>query len=235
MNEDRGSRRSAALAPQVYRALRERILTHQIAAGKRLVESEIASTLKVSRTPVREAIRQLEAEGLVRPRPRGGVVAVDVRLEIQDRYGLRARIEGYAAYLAATRRTADEVDALRRLAEEAGRTTTDELAHRARSNDAFHRAILEASHYPRLHHITTGTPGYFLDGQGQDFYAYADDVANRIREQHLGIVDAIFHGEAEKAELLTRMHFEEMAEVERAMWDSGTDPDAATREQQRAD
>jgi DNA-binding GntR family transcriptional regulator len=221
VNEDRGSRRSSALAPQVYRALREQILTHEIAAGKRLVESEIAGTLKVSRTPVREAIRQLEAEGLVRPLPRGGVVAVDVRLEIQDRYGLRARIEGYAAYLAATRRTADEVDALRRLAEEAGRTTTDELAERARSNDAFHLAILEASHYPRLHHITTGTPGYFLDGQGQDFYAYPDDVASRIREQHLGIVDAIFHGEAEKAELLTRMHFEEMAEVERAMWDSG--------------
>lgn len=89
------------LHSEVTAALRKMILTFQLRPGERLVQDDIAKHLKVSRTPVREAIRQLEAEGLVTILPyKGATVSVVTAKEIEEIYQVRIALESHASRLA---------------------------------------------------------------------------------------------------------------------------------------
>ena len=90
------------VADQVYRHLRQAILSEQIAAGTRLRETEIATALKVSRTPVREAISRLIGDWLVRELDTGGVEVIDATAEITEIYYIREALEICAGRLAAS-------------------------------------------------------------------------------------------------------------------------------------
>ena len=95
------------LRHDAYAALYEAILLGHIPPGERLVEAEIARQMGISRGPLREAIRQLEQDGLVEYRPRrGAVVAELTRERVLDAYSTRVELEGFAARLAAQRMTA---------------------------------------------------------------------------------------------------------------------------------
>src|SRR5215203_3500118 len=94
--------------------LRERIVAGDFRLGERLVESRIAQQLQISRGPVREALKQLRAEGLVREEPRRGSFVVDLTLDdIREIYDLRAAIEGRAARLVILDRNFAALDRLR--------------------------------------------------------------------------------------------------------------------------
>lgn len=94
----------------VYQHIREQILSGELAPGTRLVEAEIAAAFSVSRTPLREAFRELESEGLIiYTRHQGVQVAGLNRKDMQDIYEIRRVLEGLAARLAATLRTDDEI------------------------------------------------------------------------------------------------------------------------------
>ncbi|GAA4811583.1 GntR family transcriptional regulator [Nocardioides caeni] len=97
-------------APSAYQQIRTAIIEGRYEPGARLVEQRIAEEFELSRTPVREALRTLEAEGLVRIEPHRGatVRSLDVD-DVVDLYALRARLEGYAAELAAQRHETDEL------------------------------------------------------------------------------------------------------------------------------
>src|SRR5215213_9299233 len=104
---DRLSERTAGL-------LRERILSGEFAMGTRLVEARIARQLAMSRGPVREALKQLRAEGLVREEPRRGSFVADLTLnDIWEIYDLRAAIESRAARNIITNRDMTALDELR--------------------------------------------------------------------------------------------------------------------------
>src|SRR5215203_6092246 len=100
----------ARAAEAAYGIIREGILSGELARGQRLREEELALRAGVSRTPVREALRRLDAEGLVDFTPnRGARVTAWSERELEDVYEARALLESYGARLAATRVTAEEL------------------------------------------------------------------------------------------------------------------------------
>ena len=134
--------RADRVADQVYRHLRQAILNETIKPGARLRETEIASALKVSRTPVREAISRLIGDWLVRSLHTGGVEVIDPTEEIVEIYYIREALEVCAGKLAATRITREQLAGLDSLAKAAKTASFNE---RVRLNQEFHLAIAEAS------------------------------------------------------------------------------------------
>jgi len=105
--------RPAALRNQVVGNLRNAIINGQFAPGARLVERQMCELLGVSRTLVREALRQLEAEGWVRILPNRGPVVISMTPEeVRELYEVRAALEGIAAFRAAQRMTPEQLDRL---------------------------------------------------------------------------------------------------------------------------
>src|ERR1700678_1450850 len=89
-----------------YEQIRQAIVEGRYRPGQRLIEQRVAGELDLSRTPIREALRMLDAEGLVITEPnRGAIVRPIAANDVQDLYELRGRLESYAAYRASQRRT----------------------------------------------------------------------------------------------------------------------------------
>jgi DNA-binding GntR family transcriptional regulator len=140
---------------KAYDYILTEIVSGRAGAGTHLRETELAEALEVSRTPIREALRRLETEGLVTvERNAGAAVAVFSRDEVVEIYWLRAMLEGHAAARAATRITAEELVELGRLAD-----ALDKMQHQdpidivafADLNTRFHLAIAKAAHSVRLY------------------------------------------------------------------------------------
>ncbi|WP_255449708.1 GntR family transcriptional regulator [Shimia ponticola] len=109
--------------------------------GDRLREVEVAGRLSLSRTPVREALRKLESDGIVEHRPRiGAVIRQLSQGEVVELYEMRLVLERTAAEMAAKHASAAEIDALEALNEEIG-AATDDAARAAALNQKFHRGI----------------------------------------------------------------------------------------------
>jgi DNA-binding GntR family transcriptional regulator len=148
----------AAGAAHAYAELRAAIVEGRYAPGQRLVEHRVAAELGLSRTPVREALRMLEAEGLVvSERNRGAMVRPLSPTEVEDLYGLRIRLECYAVELATERATEPELGSLVEAADAFGAiagsvdvTSVDAIRRLHEANRAFHDVILEAARHRRL-------------------------------------------------------------------------------------
>src|SRR5215471_11782093 len=107
------------LSQLVYERLRRDILEGKLRPGARVKQEELTKKLGVSRTPVREAMQRLDAEGLIRPVRRGSaMVSAIPRREIEEIFELRALLEGYAAEKAADAVDEKAISKLRRLIEE---------------------------------------------------------------------------------------------------------------------
>jgi DNA-binding GntR family transcriptional regulator len=134
--------------------LQRRIADGRISPGERLIEERLATDLGVSRTPIREALITLTAQGYVRRTRRGWHALEFSRAELEDAFELRAILEGIAARHAATRATPEErahITAAHRATHQAiaDSVETGEIdAQRlADENSAFHRAIMAAGHH----------------------------------------------------------------------------------------
>lgn len=149
-----------ALVDKLAATLQARVLSGELPMGARLRQEALAEEFGVSRTPVREALRKLQASGLVELRPhRGALVRGLSGREIQDAYEVRAELEGLAAELAALHVHHEDVDLLREAqtefrkaldeavaARERGATPSEEVSVRwGRANDLFHQAIQNAA------------------------------------------------------------------------------------------
>ena len=147
VREESGATRSDG----VYEELRQRIVRGVLRPNQRLIEAELADQLQVSRTPVREGLQRLAADGLILSRRRGWVVREHTPEEITEIYEIRAALEGYAAGLAATRATEAEIAAIVALhRREAAGLVQSPRDHLVEVNDAFHEAIIEATKNRRL-------------------------------------------------------------------------------------
>jgi DNA-binding GntR family transcriptional regulator len=207
--------RAEPVAVQAHRALRRAILAQQFKPGQRLIEAELAEMLGVSRTPIREALSKLEYEGLVDLAPTGGVVVRNTEEEFEEIYGLRQRVEGYAANLAARRITAEELAALDAACDRAlAALDRAALEERAALNNAFHDLLTEASHSPRLIRLTKTYREYFLSRRTLAFYDR--DTAARHHAQHREIVEALRRRDGDGAERLLAEHFQSALAVIRA-------------------
>lgn len=201
-------------AEAVYEAIRRQIITGQRAGGEWLREEELATALSVSRTPVREALRRLAAEGLVQhERNRGVRVATWSARDVDEIFGLRSVLEPWASALAATSGAAP-IGELASLAEQmdraaAGRTPDyDEIT---RLNNAFHRLVLEASGNRRLATMLMALVDVPL--VWRTFSHYSPEALRRSLAHHHELVDALRAGDAGWAESVMRSHV-------RAAWNS---------------
>jgi DNA-binding GntR family transcriptional regulator len=192
----------------VFESLREAIITGRLRPGEHLMETQLAEELGVSRTPIREAIRKLELEGLVLMIPRKGAYVSQLSMkDIADVFEIRRALEGLAARLAAERATDEEVDRLERaIIQIAEVAQTDDLNGAVALDTGFHEELMKASHNPRLSQLVSN-----LREQIQRFRLTSLSHPGRVKlavEEHRLIVDAIASHDAELAQNLAYEHIE---------------------------
>jgi DNA-binding GntR family transcriptional regulator len=183
----------AEAVDKAYRAVRDGIMRGLYPPGAHITAQDLAAASGLSRTPVREAMRRLHAEGLIQIIPnRGAFVARWTEDEIEQIYGLRVLLEGFAAELAAKRATEAQVASLRALAEEmqslvqGGAQSIEAIA---KVNDGFHKAVLSACGNPRLGDLLRALVEVPL--VISTFQRYEPEELRRSVTQHLELVDAI--------------------------------------------
>lgn len=142
----------AALHEQVAQRLRQMLVEGQIAPGAKLNERELSQALTVSRTPLREAIKMLAAEGLVELLPNRGAIALELsQADILHTFEVMAGLEGQSGELAAQRITEAELDEIKAMHYEMmAAYTRRDLSGYYRLNAAIHRAINAAARNPVL-------------------------------------------------------------------------------------
>ena len=129
-----------------YALVLEAIERGDFKPGDRLVESELAERLGVSRTPVREALQRLETQGMLARDGRSLMVASLDHNQLAELYAVRTELEGLAARLAARHATDEEIRVLRLMAEEDRALTGGDPRALSRANKRFHKQIHLASH-----------------------------------------------------------------------------------------
>jgi len=212
------SRSSSSAAPQaprasrpdqVYARLRELIVQGQLAPGSRIVETEVASRLGVSRTPVREALQRLQQEGYVLGSPHAQqsrlTVAPLTRSDVHELLQIVGAIEGLAARGAAEREPVERralADALRAANAEFQRAARDMPVEHARlydTDERFHRAIVELGAGPRLLALHEAVKPQAERYIRMYITLLMDDIATSV-DEHAEIVSAIEGGDADAAE-----------------------------------
>ncbi len=192
----------------VLDAIREAIINGILQPRERLMEIQLAEELGVSRTPVREALRNLELEGFIVMVPRKGAYVADLSIkDIVDVFEIRAALEGLAAGLAAERITGEELEEMERLLVEKGESIKQNDFSRLVAVDTkFHETIYKASRNDRLSTIISN-----LREQIQRFRSTSLSYPGRMKEsleEHRGILEAIEARDSQTARQLAQEHIE---------------------------
>lgn len=136
----------------VFNTLRQAILRGELKPGERLMEIQLANKLGVSRTPIREALRKLELEGLVNMVPRKGAEVADItEKSLRDVLEVRKALEELSVQLACEKITEEEIEELKRVAERFKDTLNDQdVTKIAEADVAFHDVIYTATDNQKL-------------------------------------------------------------------------------------
>lgn len=197
--------RRQTLANLVHAKLRAAIINGELAPGERLVETLLAKQLDTSRSPIREAIKRLEQEGLVSVSRLKIVVRSVPPSDVDDLFSIRCALEGMAALLATPKLTSGELDAMERL--------IDSMREAARQQDVlavtelgnrFHRTFISASGNTRLQEMLGSIKDY-VDRFRNVSTAHPGRGVTAVRE-HVAILDAFRARDAILAERLIREH-----------------------------
>lgn len=196
------------LREKILESIRDAIISGSISSGSRVSEPELAERFGISRTPIREALRQLESEGYLTVIPRkGAVVSAFTQKDVEEFYAIKSILEGYAAKLACSRLSDKEIERLqtinKRLDELAGqgdikqffRIHSDfhDLFIKAADNDKLREMInLLVTRFQRLRLMSLSQPGR---------------MAVSVTE-HEKIITAFKERNCEAAELLVRKNAE---------------------------
>jgi DNA-binding GntR family transcriptional regulator len=191
------------VADVVYKALRRRILAGDLSSGTKLREVELAKTLGVSRTPVREALSRLAGDQLVR-RNTMGVEVTDIVSERAGVRHIRLALEGYAARLAAERISADDLDELARLFEISRALPYNAFRERVAINASFHRLIYHATGVPQLAQAIENYTEYFITED--EIGKIVPAKAKRRLDEHRKILEALRKRNGALAEKLVHEH-----------------------------
>jgi len=207
-NTDTPSGRQRAV-DKAYQAVKEGILAGRYPAAARITEQEVAAAAGVSRTPVREALRRLHAEGLVEFTPnQGAVVTAWTDADSDDVFVLRALLEAYSARRAALRITDEQVLELRALALEQARESSERkpgyLDRIGDLNSRFHHRIQDAAASPRLARALTALIEAPM--MMKTFVKYTPEDLSRSAEHHLELVRALEAHDADWAAAVMSSH-----------------------------
>lgn len=189
-----------------YDAVMEAIRRGDYVPGERLREEEVGARLNLSRTPVREALRRLEAEGIVEHQPRSGAVVRRLsHAEVVELYEMRVVLERTAAEMAAKHGTEAEFDTLATL----NRQIAEERSNPARAaaiNQAFHRGLYLAGRNRFLLDAARGLNNALLL-LGPTTFTDAERIDVVVR-QHAAIIEALDAGDAEAAGAAAEAHLQ---------------------------
>ena len=196
----------------VYEELKRQILVGEIAPGTRMMEVDLADEMGVSRTPVREAIRKLEKEGLVTIEPRRGAYASDISIkDMLDVLEVRQTLEGLAASLAASKVTEEEkrdfIRASKAYNDAVASGNTDEII---KCDELFHQLIVNYSDNKTLETLLSRVQELALRFR----YIYYDDFSRyeRMPREHEEIEEAILSGDTAKAKVVAENHVANLKE-----------------------
>ena len=198
---------ASATTRRAYEAVRDGISDGRLRPGEWLREGSIAAEIGLSRTPVREALRVLAAEGLVElVHNRGARVVRWDAQDVDETYRLRALLEGEAAGLAARRATSAQLAALERAQEDYERSVDvgAPVVDQAAGNDAFHAAVLDAAGSVRL----SGLLGVVTRAPlvARALRAYSPDDLRRSVLAHRDVLTAVRHRDEDLAVNAMRAH-----------------------------
>lgn len=191
----------------VFQTLRRAIITGEIAPGERLMEISLANQLGVSRTPVREAIRKLELEGLVVMIPRKGAqVAKITEDDLRDVIEIRSALEEFATTLACERITEEQKDELTKVHEAFKKCVESnaDILEIIEKDEQFHDIIVQATNNRRLINL--------INSLREQFYRYRMEYVKDINtrtsliQEHEALKNAIFNHDVENAKHLIKMH-----------------------------
>ena len=197
------------LRDEVFNTLRERILKGSLKPGERLMEIHLADQLGVSRTPIREAIRMLELEGLVKMVPRKGAqVAKISREDLQDVLEVRKALDTLAVKLALERITEDEIIKLKEAEEYFEKTLSSlDTTEIAEADVSFHDVIQMASKNKRLKSM--------ISNLAERIYRYRfeyikqqSDGGRTLVEEHREIIRCIEQKDLEGAVKAIELHID---------------------------
>lgn len=219
---------AAALVDQLASKLRDQILSGELDIGSQLRQSTLAEQFEVSRTPIREALRKLESEGLVELIPhRGALVRGPTPREIREAYEVRAELEGLAAERAADWITEEQ---LRRLAEanrrfqdyasEASDMASEDIKHTRKwveANDTFHEVIQEAARNDMLMQTIGGLHRAFPRNLTGIALGRDPRLVKQNAAEHARILDAIESRDGAAARSAMTDHVRRSGEIV-AMW-----------------
>jgi GntR family transcriptional regulator, vanillate catabolism transcriptional regulator len=208
---DSGKLGGVSLADQARDRLRAAIIEGKLLPGQRINIEKVAEQLGISRTPIREALKALEMEGMVRIKThRGAIVEPLVWREIEQRYAIRSMLEGYAAQLACERPNEDLVKDLELNCLEV-RTEIDsrdefskvKISRIAALNDEFHRRIWRASGSPTLIRFLESLE---LPRSFSDSFWNESEFREKVWNDHYALTAAFRSRESGKVKMLMEHH-----------------------------
>ncbi len=197
----------------VIQEITKAIESGHLTPGSRIVESQIAKAMKISRSPVREAIRHMEQEGLLITIPNRGTFIPELNVkEIEELYSMRALLEGFGARLAAKRSSQEDIIRLEKVFEDMVKAAKKlHLPTLVKKHTEFHKTICDIS----AHQILIDTwvrlqskLNLFLNIR----LHYRGDL-QKVPETHVNILKAIKQKDSERAEYHTRQHIIQIGEL----------------------
>jgi DNA-binding GntR family transcriptional regulator len=213
-----------SLGQLVFENLRLAIVRGGIAPGTRLVESLVADSHRISRTPVREAFHKLERERFVEKLPHGGFVVLGLnREDIVETFGIRSVLEGYAASLAARNHRPEELKPLQEKVEEFQRLL-DKRQLRALPdlNTEFHDRLYTLSKSPRLIAMIHGLRDHIF--RYRQIILKEERRARMSNEDHKLMLKHIRRRDAEGVERLVREHILRGQNIVLELFEQGSPP-----------
>lgn len=201
----------------VFNTLREAILKGELKPGERLMELQLAARLGVSRTPIREAIRMLEQEGLAVTIPRKGAeVAKMTEKDMEDVLQVREALDELAATIACEQMTQEELTELMRAMHEFEESTkTGDVKRIAESDVKFHDIIYHATRNPKLVSM--------LNNLREQMYRYRveylknEKIYPKLLKEHQEIAEGLATKNKEKVTAMMHQHIENQAVAVKAM------------------
>ena len=195
---------------RVYESLRSAILAGRHDPGERLAEEHLAERLKVSRTPVREALHKLESEGLIRPlETRGFIVSRETKDEVEELFELRSVLEGYALRIICRKASDDLLKELGRLIQKAENALREKridevFKWNTQFHDTLHGLVTEKR---RLHRLLVDMRKYVLMYRRDTLES--PDGAREAVEGHKRIVMALELRDQDLCERMMRRHIQQ--------------------------
>ena len=193
------------LREKIVEVLREAIISQKIRPGERVTELEVAERFGISRTPIREAFRQLESEGFLTIIPRKGAVVSDIKeQDIRDFYEIKGVLEGYAARQAVKCMQEKDIARLEQFNSEIKECAQrHDVSGMTQAHNAFHELILEACGNYKIQQVVANLVRQFLRFR---FYVASLVHVEDILREHTDIVAAIRSGDGERAEACIKIN-----------------------------